>query len=548
MRGRKLLAAGFVLVLTAIMALALGWLGVWRAIDHLVFRMVYLPDPPRPAAGLRLIDVPYPSESESDEDLLRFRQALGAVMRQLAELPAPPRTVVLDIFFSSNQVGQDVILAGIAALQQRGVCVLAAVTPLGEEQAEVTSAFMSRHNRAIYLQALDGYGHTLLSHSSGLLWYDTEIEIKASVGKGASKEVAGSVFLPALPVIATMDPAFAREMPPSLIIPLGDDAAFASKLHRYRLEASSLDPALPMSPPATHVLIGSLERDTGNKLGRPGTLLLAWAMSDLLAGKASRARAPLNDWGAIVGLCAVTGLFVAGAFWIAYQLGLSRTLPRQWRQVPWFAATGSFLFGSGFVLLAAALLHHAGRVSPFALPVVSALTISGITLFYAVWDVEQRLFGYRATAKIRKEFDVFVSYSRKDSKWVDDNIVAPLRHRSFRVFLDRSDIEGGAPWDTSLQSALLASRFVIAVYSESYYRSGWCLAEHRAAVRKHNNGETQLLPIYRTRDAVPDEHKHEFVFAEGLQAFDPALDPAFIERIAGKIRHAGSGAVRTTDA
>lgn len=84
------------------------------------------------------------------------------------------------------------------------------------------------------------------------------------------------------------------------------------------------------------------------------------------------------------------------------------------------------------------------------------------------------------------EFDVFISYRRKEPvlSWVRE-LFAPLveqwLHESLpheaRVFRDEESIETGAAWPLALEQGLLRSRLLVPVFSPSYFRSQWCLAE-----------------------------------------------------------------------
>src|SRR3990172_5842852 len=84
--------------------LAGGVFGIWQMADHLVFRSLYLTQTPAPGAGIRLIDIDYPDEVRREQPQ-RYREALGSALSQLAALPAPPRTVLIDVWLSSNPAG-----------------------------------------------------------------------------------------------------------------------------------------------------------------------------------------------------------------------------------------------------------------------------------------------------------------------------------------------------------------------------------------------------------------------------------------------------------
>lgn len=101
--------------------------------------------------------------------------------------------------------------------------------------------------------------------------------------------------------------------------------------------------------------------------------------------------------------------------------------------------------------------------------------------------------GLAATAPIQTastgyQHDLFLSYRRQPpvSDWVSthflDRLTEWLREtldEEPSVFIDRRSIETGVEWPLVLREALLASRLLVPVWSPSYFRSMWCMAEFR---------------------------------------------------------------------
>ncbi|ETX05997.1 MAG: hypothetical protein ETSY2_19735 [Candidatus Entotheonella gemina] len=83
------------------------------------------------------------------------------------------------------------------------------------------------------------------------------------------------------------------------------------------------------------------------------------------------------------------------------------------------------------------------------------------------------------------KWDVFISYRRREPvrSWVHEHFYKRLYEwlpekmvREPTIFIDEQ-IETGAPWRDELRNALQTSRFLVAVWSPSYFRSAWCTAE-----------------------------------------------------------------------
>jgi hypothetical protein len=83
------------------------------------------------------------------------------------------------------------------------------------------------------------------------------------------------------------------------------------------------------------------------------------------------------------------------------------------------------------------------------------------------------------------QYDFFLSYSRKNpvGNWVRNHFCPELRQwldsytaQPARIFIDQ-DIEVGDFWPNHLESALRASKYLIAIWSPQYFTSPWCRAE-----------------------------------------------------------------------
>jgi TIR domain len=90
-------------------------------------------------------------------------------------------------------------------------------------------------------------------------------------------------------------------------------------------------------------------------------------------------------------------------------------------------------------------------------------------------------------------FDVFVSYSRRDSAFVE-RLVGMLCEAGLKVWLDVEQVPGGADIQETLKCGLEASRHVVAVLSENWLASDYTTWEV-AASRADLHGERTLVPL-----------------------------------------------------
>jgi hypothetical protein len=88
------------------------------------------------------------------------------------------------------------------------------------------------------------------------------------------------------------------------------------------------------------------------------------------------------------------------------------------------------------------------------------------------------------------EYDVFVSYSSKESKWVR-RLVADLQRGQMRVFVDEKSLIPGKRWDEQLQKAIRKCGAGIAVVGPNFLDS------------KVISQEWDALDKRRVRDGIP---------------------------------------------
>jgi hypothetical protein len=97
------------------------------------------------------------------------------------------------------------------------------------------------------------------------------------------------------------------------------------------------------------------------------------------------------------------------------------------------------------------------------------------------------------------QYDLFLSYPRRPpvSDWVHthflDRLTEWLREtldEEPSIFVDQKNIETGQTWPLVLRQALLTSRLLIPIWSPSYFRSKWCMAELRTMLARE-----QLLEL-----------------------------------------------------
>ena len=106
-------------------------------------------------------------------------------------------------------------------------------------------------------------------------------------------------------------------------------------------------------------------------------------------------------------------------------------------------------------------------------------------------------------------YDIFISYSRKDSE-VADHIYSALSSAGLNCFLDRTGISGGADFPSVLTEAILESRLMLFLASRNSYGSEFTQKELTFAVSK--KGSKFIFPLIIDGSTLPE--KLEFLLSD----------------------------------
>ena len=94
------------------------------------------------------------------------------------------------------------------------------------------------------------------------------------------------------------------------------------------------------------------------------------------------------------------------------------------------------------------------------------------------------------------KYDVFVTYSRKDSRWVDGELLRLLRENQVKYCVDHEHFELGKVFVQSMVDSVYQSRKVLAVWSENYASSKYCKQELDYAIqRSFQNNDCSVVVI-----------------------------------------------------
>ena len=95
------------------------------------------------------------------------------------------------------------------------------------------------------------------------------------------------------------------------------------------------------------------------------------------------------------------------------------------------------------------------------------------------------------------KYDVFVTFSNKDSQWVTDNLIPLLERNSLKYCIHSRDFELGRALVDNMAESVYSSRKVLAVMSKNYMDSKFCRGELEMALHRSRVAHEGSLLVVR---------------------------------------------------
>ena len=127
--------------------------------------------------------------------------------------------------------------------------------------------------------------------------------------------------------------------------------------------------------------------------------------------------------------------------------------------------------------------------------------------------------------------DIFISYSRKDSKIVDE-FVNRLEAEGFLIWIDRDGIESGDAFKRVIVKAIKESSIVLFFSSEYSNSSPWTAKEINIAVHY----DKLIIPIKIDKTVYNDEVEFDLVSLDYVDYTDPSMRPAMMEKLVRTVK------------
>lgn len=480
------------LAFAVLLALAMALGRDWRGANDWFFATLFMPTQAEPDPHILLLELAdVGADDPSSKD---FRELLGHTLEMLAT--RGPDRVAVDVAVLAGGKSLPAVARGVAALRQAGIDVYFGIHPRLDPKTLA---------KEIYEDApLTGVGHTELRLGGGLVFFHSVVKQPDS-----GKEYR---FLPAM--LADVD---AFKLPDYQVISVPKDSSRPLGVRIDKGVASTL----PARLTGRIVIIASSERECRqlrasrrsavcSEAGGPrlwsGPELLVWSLSDLLQGRETAPRqpvdAPLWVFAAALGVAA-TGLVVhvlslrgAGRVWSPTQL--ARRL--------WLIDLGVLLAVLVLFAFAEWLLVQLDWILPPVFPLFAGVVAIALCHWHSRTHLATMLAAVtrRATDNaLKADVDIFISYSHapENAVWVEREIVEPLRSmklpdgRPLRLFFDKSSITVGDDWFGRINLSILGSRCFLCIWSDDYLERDYCLWELNYAFPRAARRDFLFLPV-----------------------------------------------------
>lgn len=463
------------------------------------------------ADEIRIVDVPW-----TTDNLVADRRRITAFLDDLAAHKEIPAAVILDIQFGPCEMqpceepmaSTRRALATAIAAATVSYPVYALEQPTRDAADNATG--LEPHDPEIYA-ALSGAAHSRFTkgeHSDGHYYRACyEFPVLDSNGNVVAKQRVWDM----VERVGMRADVFARAFcdPNDVAVRLPRDPLPESAAVITKLSARGTFPASAQFG-NKYVIVGTIEDDHEDAV-LPGPELLAWALSDALdqtSGAGAERVYDTDPQGEML-LILVPGFsaFTLSAF-IAIFFLLKRTRLRELRRaLPWLAAAASACVGLAAFAVFEAWLLESGHIQPQVTLIILGVVLTAVlaslrafqVLFAEQWSID------RPPAE-NYDYDVFISYAHEEGAWVFEHVVMPIRAarlsdgRELKVFFDTEEIRYGTSWQDKISLALDGSRFIVPVYSETYFTRPYCNFEIKRAHMNWINAGSEsriVLPIMR---------------------------------------------------
>jgi hypothetical protein len=513
----------------------------WQVLRYLSSRV-----PPAFSTEVSIVDV-----DANPVDVPAYRRRIADFLQGLVRSNQRPNAVILDVEFDpcqSNPCGtpmesaREALISSIRTAARRFPVYATEEPKVGRD--DVVIGPIDPHDPQIY-GALSGAAQTRFTsvpEAQGLFYRICYAGVPFEDSSGAVEGVE-NVWAMVARVLMTPREVAAGAACSSTHVPVRLGARLSpAGSPVYRFTDSRRFAAYSQFDDKMYVIVGTIKYDQMPFMDRSGPEILGWALSNALDEGSLVGHEAYYDVSPQNGLLLVLVPAFSGLAVLAYAaifLRLKRMRLRGLRyHCAWIAGGLAALTGLGFFAAFEAWLllsHHIQpQVSLIALGIVLASGLSGWRGAQILADEANAI---DAAPQETYDYDVFISYAHEELAWVTEHVVRPFREaqlsngKKLSIFFDTSSLRAGTAWQAKLALAIDASRFIVPVYSDSYFTQPYCRFEIMRAHRKWilaGDNSRCVLPIMRGRPVI-------LAAVDDIHATSIEDDPDLVQQLVAEV-------------
>jgi hypothetical protein len=494
---------GFVIVLTLAAMIADRGL---RNLDFITYKAVYFNSDYDSFVSDRIffIDIPEIKDVDYRERIVKLLDTINKMSSEM-EIKDRPEAIILDFSFKENNKKDSLFIEAISNLQVNGVNVFGVYDVYSENNQLDYETNENERDSELYGKFSYGRLHTRVDihEPSGIIWYESFLKFSAS---------SGEIKVPALPLKAA-NPDNSILTNETYILPYGNQANLEVLTWTYEPNNNAGNSLLNKKYDESFnirnkfIIIADVKNKTDqfqfNGKDVPGPYLLSWALLDQLEGN-RLAIQPINNMWIQFLIVLSSIIFIALFFdWIFKRAKKLQTQPLILAVISFFA---------GLIILVVIIYFMPGN--KIIRPGLPSLSMFMVAIF--IWQYKKKYIK-QGVIDGGETYDLFISYSRKQAKWVKKNVYIPLKgfknseDKKINIFFDEESIPPGEQFQDFYKEAILNSKIFLPVFSEDYFKSNHCteeikFAELRKTETKNTETNFRIYPITFNFDIVPKKH------------------------------------------
>lgn len=500
---------------------------------------------------LMLVQLLKTDTQDEGADFARFRKHLIQFLHTMAarcQEHNKPKGIILDVWFSEDTTEMEALKAALLRLKQLHIPVYAAykindnygTAPFGNptfEEIEANHA-IDLYNR--YFAGPDSVQpgmhryHTYFSPETNVFNYYREAELGSEFGDTIHIESLAQRV--ATDLSDTKGGSRDRKRVGS-IVPFRDEKEIRSRM--YTFVPDDLGEAGVFTAPvsmkdsfdadAKIVILGEMQYDVmevGNERKIPGPFVVSWALSDILNFN-DNIYLPVENLWVILGQLLFFSLLVAFLFALLFKY--IRALQTR----PLVIASMALLIALSLFAVYGLLILNFMQV----IPIGHTLVGMAVSAFLS-WRFAYK-FLVTGVAEGAQKYDIFISYSRSQSEWVEQYIYKPLQAYTkpdgskLSIFFDKKSIGIGEAFTSKYMWAIVDSNYFLPVLSEDYYKKNHCRNEIDLAFKRQVEKLMQFKMVALSDAAVPEIYRH-------INYLEKNRNPDFIHQIESVFNADGS--------